>query len=113
MSRVLKHQYLNWGGRGPGGPLVKAVLLAAPKALDPLDELFLELLSEDDVDEHVDRGVEGDQEVGGFGQRFELDVQHFEDVDYQGENVAEKLNLCLILIVQDRKKKLTSVQIEI
>lgn len=36
---------------------------AAPEASDPLQKLLLELFSEDDVDEDVDRRVEGHEEV--------------------------------------------------
>ena len=66
---------------------------AAPEALDPLEELLLELFAEDDVDEDVDRRVEGDQQVGGLGQGLQLDVQDLQNVDDQRKNVAENWNI--------------------
>ena len=65
--------------------------------------MFLELFSEDDVDENVDWGVESDQQVGGFCQRFQLDVQYFQDVDDQRKNVAENVNR--FIKGKKRKKK--------
>ncbi len=44
----------------PIGRKMCGYFFAAPKAFHPLEELFLELLAEDDVDEDVDGGVEGD-----------------------------------------------------
>lgn len=40
--------------------------------------MLLELLSKYDVDEDVDGGVEGDQEVGGLSEGLQLDVQDLE-----------------------------------
>ena len=47
--------------RHPVGRKMCGHFFAAAKALHPLEKLFLELLAEDDVDEDVDGGVEGDE----------------------------------------------------
>jgi len=57
-------------------------LFAAPKAFDPLKQLSLELLTEDDVDEDVYRGVEGDE----LKRIFELSVN---DVTSVGKEVKD------------------------
>lgn len=56
-----------------------------------LDEEALELLAEDDVDDEVDGGVDGDEEVGGLDELVDDEVvEGLEDVVDEGQEVAEE-----------------------
>lgn len=58
---------------------------------EDLEEEPLELLPEDDVDNEVDRGVNGDQEVGDLDELADNDaVESLQDVVDQSEDVADE-----------------------
>lgn len=61
-----------------------------PVRAEHLDEQSLKLLTEDDVDDKVDRRVESNQKVGGlYHLVYDVILEVLEDVVYHGQKVAD------------------------